>query len=556
MISYALYARKSHDDTDVTEKSLNDQLKVWRDLAAERGYNVEREYGESKSAKDAGIRPLFDDMIRRIRKGEINGILVWHVNRLARNMTEGGLLADLLVAGKIQEIRTPTEVFRQQDNILPLVLQQATATQNNRDHTAAVLRGVASRFEEGGWTHRAPVGYLNRRDINNSRRGILIRDPERFDILRRGWDKLLTGVCSIEQVIAMMNDEWGFRTRQTKKRGGSPLTRSHGYKIFTSIFYAGYVLREGKIQKGLHDPMVSIQEFHRAQEIIRARGKPRVKDRNSFAFTGLIRCGLCGQQVTAGFHRKSQKIHTYYHCSDSYRRCTKRGIRESLIEEQVMALLESITIDPALCQTALEGIARWLGEQSHESQESYGSLHRTLESIENQLGTLLTLRLREVMTDDALYKEKEAELLKERNRLRLAVQEAEEELETMRQTAKNGYDYLAFARDYYLIADLQTRKELARGMSLEFVLRGNELSITLDPLLKEMVRFTDDIMLSLEPGLEGSQSRYRASFSCRKSFGRRAESLYEPGAELQRELKKRIFPSFKWPILANNYQVS
>lgn len=559
MISYALYARKSHDDTDVTEKSLKDQVTIWRELASQRGYAIVHEYEESKSAKDAGVRPLFADMLRRIEKGEINGILVWHVNRLARNMAEAGLLADLLIRGQIKEIRTPTEHFSQQDNILPLVLQQATATQNNRDHAAAVLRGVHSRFQEGGWTHRAPVGYLNRRDVNNSRRGILIRDPERYDLVRRGWDSLLTGAYSIEEVIRTMNEEWGFRTRQTKKRGGTPLTRSHGYKLFSSIFYAGYVVREGKIQKGQHEAMVSIKEFGRAQEIMRSRGKARPQKKRVFPFTGLIRCANCGQQVTAALHVRrdakapgspgtgSPRHYIYYHCSDSYRRCSKRGISQAHIDWQVVALLESITLDPELCRVALDNILRWLGEQTGSSEATYSQLHRTLEDIERQLNNLLGLRLREVISDDALYRDKEDELVRERNKLKLAIQEAEEELELARQNAKNGFHYLAFARDYYLIADTEVKKALARALGIEFLLDGNQLSITLDPLLKEMVAFADQIMLSLEPALEGSQSRYRASFSHRKSFGRATGILYESGAKMQSLLKNRIFPRFEWP---------
>src|SRR5690349_11811595 len=69
-LRYALYARKSHDDHKLTEKSLRDQVEVWRDVIQERGYTVVREYRESKSAKDPGQRPLYSDMLRRIKRGE------------------------------------------------------------------------------------------------------------------------------------------------------------------------------------------------------------------------------------------------------------------------------------------------------------------------------------------------------------------------------------------------------------------------------------------------------------------------------------------------------
>lgn len=551
MIRYAVYARKSHDDTDVTAKSLADQVAVWRDLARELKLDVGKEYEESKSAKTAGIRPQFDAMIRQIKRGEINGILTWNINRLARNMTEGGLLADLLIKGLIQEIRTPHEVFRQQDNILPLVLQQATATQNNRDHTEAVLRGVSSKFASGGWTHRAPAGYLNQRDTYNSKRGVVVPDPERFQQLRNAWEMLLTGAHSVEDVIATLNGSWGFRTRQTPKRGGTAMARSHGYKIFSDIFYAGYQRRVGRIEKGSHVPMVTLKEFHRAQEILSQRGKSRRttkgRKKRTFPFTGLIRCGSCGQQVTADVHAKNGREYVYYHCSDSYRQCTKRGLRQDRIEEQVLMLLEGVTVDADLCKLAVENIDRWLGRRSADSEQSYGNLHRNLESVESQLNNLLGLRLREVIGDDVLYRQKEAELVTERNRLKLAMQEAEEELEHQRQTFKNGFAYLSFARDHYLIADIETKKQLARAMGIEYVLTGNVLSITVDPLLKQLVKFAEGIKVTLETGKMGSQSRYNASICLEKSFGRTTGTLFELIAPLREQLTGRSFPRLEFP---------
>ncbi|HEY0074037.1 MAG TPA: recombinase family protein [Abditibacteriaceae bacterium] len=356
-LRYALYARKSHDDTGLTEKSLKDQVTIWQQLGRERGYRIVREYRESKSAKDPGVRPLYADMVRRIRRGEIDGILTWHINPLARNMDEGGTLAHLLIGGTLQEIRTPTEVYRSGENIIPLILQHAIATQNNLDHALAVRRGMNSRLEEGGWTHRAPVGYLNTRDPYNPKRGVLVPDPERFQLLQRGWEMLLRDCYTVAQVLDKLNNEWSFRTRPTRKRGGVPLTISHGYKLFSNIFYAGYILHEGRLRQGSHPPMVTVGEFNRVQTILRQRRKPGT--RPQFLFKGLLHCGYCGQMVTAEQHWKNGRRLVYYRCSDSFKRCTKQGIREERLEEQILRLLERITLEPELCRIALESIVAW-----------------------------------------------------------------------------------------------------------------------------------------------------------------------------------------------------
>ena len=114
---------------------------------------------------------------------------------------------------------------------------------------------------------------------------------------------MLTGTYTPPKILNMANNEWGFRTRKTKRMGGNKLSRSGVYKIFTSLFYAG-IIENNKIQyEGKHDKMVSLEEFDRVQMLLGRQGKPRPKT-HEFAFTGSIRCGVCGCLYTAETKKK------------------------------------------------------------------------------------------------------------------------------------------------------------------------------------------------------------------------------------------------------------
>jgi hypothetical protein len=56
---YILYARKSSESEDRQVQSVDDQLRVLRDLARRERLTVVAELTESRSAKDPGKRPVF-----------------------------------------------------------------------------------------------------------------------------------------------------------------------------------------------------------------------------------------------------------------------------------------------------------------------------------------------------------------------------------------------------------------------------------------------------------------------------------------------------------------
>ena len=73
---YFLYARKSTDEEDRQITSIDDQIREMKKLASDRGLKIIKVFEESKSAKNVG-RPVFNEMIERIIKGEAKGIVCW-----------------------------------------------------------------------------------------------------------------------------------------------------------------------------------------------------------------------------------------------------------------------------------------------------------------------------------------------------------------------------------------------------------------------------------------------------------------------------------------------
>ena len=107
---YFIYARKSTEDDDHQIMSIEAQLFELHEYARRENLEILEEFQESKSAKKPG-RELFGEMMTRIERGEANGILAWHPDRLARNSVDGGRVIYLVDTERISFLCFPTFWF-------------------------------------------------------------------------------------------------------------------------------------------------------------------------------------------------------------------------------------------------------------------------------------------------------------------------------------------------------------------------------------------------------------------------------------------------------------
>jgi len=425
-MKFFIYCRKSSEDGSRQVQSIGDQVRIMSELAVNRRLKIVEVYEESASAKAPG-RPKFNEMMDRLEQGEAAGILCWKLDRLARNPIDGGRINWLLDQGIIKEIITPERSYLPGDNVLMMALEFGMAHEFVNNLSKNVKRGQNSKLIKGGYPGTAPVGYINELEFKT-----IQPDPERWDMVRKMWDMLLSGNYSVPKIVEIVNKDWGFRTKQKRKSGGTPLNLSSTYKLFRKPFYYGEFLWNGETYQGKHKPMITKDEFDKAQLMIgNKKMTAAVKD---FAFTGLIRCGECGCMVTAEERLRKNKTndkvrqYIYYHCShrrDSRRDvpCSQRAnIRKEDIEAQIEAMLKCIYIAPSFRDWAFEILASSKEQQKLEREEKLSRHKTALRSIDTKLGNLLRMKISEANSDGILisdeeYKKEKASLLAEKERV-------------------------------------------------------------------------------------------------------------------------------------------
>ncbi len=305
--------------------------------------------------------------------------------------------------------------------------------------------------------------------LNDRLTRAIVKDPKRFPLIRKAWDRLFAGE-SVLGIWHTLNNEWGYRTR-----AGYPMALSSLYKIFTNPFYYGLMERKEGAFRGKHKPMITEREFWRAQDLLGKRAKPRPK-RHTFAYTGLIRCGECGCTVTAE-HKVNRYgyRYVYYHCTRK-RGCSQRVIEVRELEDQIATALAQLTIRPQWVDWAFDHLARRDAAQAASIVAIAENLRGTLAGVRAELSNLIPLRTRGLISEE--------EFVAERRRLQAEAADLEDQLarveagDNLADIATAGTFVLAATATEWLSSGrLEARRQILDAIGSNLVLRDKILAI-------------------------------------------------------------------------------
>ncbi len=491
-LKYFLYARKSSEDEDRQIQSIDDQVNWLIQKANQTGVVLKKNqiFTEAKSAKKPNNRPVFAEMLARIEKGEANALLVWDISRLSRNPIDSAAIQWLLQEGKLRLIHTHTREYRPEDNTLLYSVESGMANQYIIELRANTQRGINSKLEKGWKPGLAPVGYINNPDPDE-RKGekTIIPDPERFDIVRKAWDLMLTGNYNPRQIHQIATEEWHLTTKERKtKRGKVAISRtiSHNgtYRLLTNIFYAKVIDYGGKIYEGSHKPMITMAEFDRVQMLLGAKGRPRPQSREH-SYTGSITCGECSAQVTAEtktkFVKKTGQLKDYVYYRCTHRKtgvpCKQRPIRLEDLEPQMDAQLRQFTILPVFRDWALEKLNRSNDQEIVDRTKVQESLTKALDDNQQQLDNLTKMRYRDMIDDDEFKKEKKA-LQTELARLQQERDGNEGRARNWLKLTEDTFKFACYAQRSFMFGDVRTKREIFAALGKGATLKDGVLTIT------------------------------------------------------------------------------
>ena len=175
-MNVVIYARYS--DSKQREESIEGQLKVCCDYAEKEGYNIIGEYIDRAISAKTDDRPQFQRMIRDSSKKFFQGIIVYQLDRFARNRYDSAHYKHILKKNGVTVISARETITDDASGILVEAMLEGMAEYYSVELSQKVTRGMNINAEKGlsnGGT--TPLGYR----IENKR---YVLDEERAPIVR------------------------------------------------------------------------------------------------------------------------------------------------------------------------------------------------------------------------------------------------------------------------------------------------------------------------------------------------------------------------------------
>jgi DNA invertase Pin-like site-specific DNA recombinase len=310
---YVIYARRSREDETNQKFSVPQQIEVCQKFAKDNNLTIADIIPEDHSAKTAGKRERFLEMLENIRKGDsYNAILSWHPDRLARNMKEAGEILDMLDNDYIVDLKFPSYTFNNDAaGKMTLSILFAMAKEFSDKLSEDTKRGNNKKVEKGFYVGTPKKGYIGQVD------GFYKPDRNTFDQYKNAWEQCLKGVSQREISKELEKED-------------PELNKGNLSDYFKDPFSAGFYCYGNQVVDLLSvdpnfKPMVSASDFIAIQK--QGRVSPRgwkIND-NFRPFRDFVKCEDCGSYMIPGVSKGKSDRYLNVTCGNN--KC--REIRRS-----------------------------------------------------------------------------------------------------------------------------------------------------------------------------------------------------------------------------------
>lgn len=459
--SYFSYVRVSTQRQGSSGTSLTEQLSAIERYADRFNLQISKRYEERETAAKLG-RPVFLEMLKALRQGKADGIIVHKIDRSARNLKDWVDLGALIDSGIEVHFANESLDLNSRGGRLSADIQAVVAADFIRNLREETKKGIYGRLKQGLYPFRARVGYLN------SGKGEAKRiDPVQSPLVRQAFELYASGNIGLNALVERMF-EAGLRNKS-----GTKIVRNGLVCILKNPFYAGLIKikKTGETFAGVHQPIIPLSLFDEVQNVFAGKRFPK-KVCHFFVFRRVVSCRFCGNLLIA----ERRKIYVYYRCHT--KECEQKPLREEVIEDKLLTVFEKLQLTADEYDCLREQANSHFKNTPQRDEKIKKQLLMELSNIKIRLAKLADAYVDEVFDKETYFAKKNELIVKEKEVSDRLSRLGKNETENIKQLE----DFLGLLKSVYLSyqsAIPEEKREMVQSIVSDFSAAGKSLTIKL-----------------------------------------------------------------------------
>ena len=381
-----IYARYSSDNQ--REESIEGQIRECTAYAEKNGITVVKHYIDRALSAKTDNRPDFQQMIKDSEKRLFDIVLVWKLDRFARNRYDSAHYEYQLERNHVKLVSATEPISDSPAGIMVKSMLTGMAEYYSAELSEKVVRGMTENVLKGKYNGGTiPIGFK----VDEEK--FFQIDPLKAPFVVEAFQRYNDG-ATMKELMNWLNDS-GVTTNRNQK-----FTYNSVQKLLTNKRYIGENHFKDIVMPDSIPAIVDKDLFEEVQLKIKknSRAPARHKAEDDYLLTTKLFCGMCGAMMFGECGTGRNKVvHHYYKCATAkrFKTCKKKTVRKEWLEDLVIAETMKLIQDDAV----IDAIVAEVMELQDQENTTLPLLEKQMREVENGIENMLNAIQAGVLTN-------------------------------------------------------------------------------------------------------------------------------------------------------------
>ena len=381
-----IYARYSSDNQ--REESIEGQIRECTAYAEKNGITVIKHYIDRALSAKTDNRPDFQQMIKDSEKRLFDIVLVWKLDRFARNRYDSAHYEYQLERNHVKLVSATEPISDSPAGIMVKSMLTGMAEYYSAELSEKVVRGMTENVLKGKYNGGTiPIGFK----VDEEK--FFQIDPLKAPFVVEAFQRYNDG-ATMKELMNWLNDS-GVTTNRNQK-----FTYNSVQTLLTNKRYIGENHFKDIVMPDSIPAIVDKDLFEEVQQKIKknSRAPARHKAEDDYLLTTKLFCGMCGAMMFGECGTGRNKVvHHYYKCATAkrFKTCKKKTVRKEWLEDLVVAETMKLIQDDAV----IDAIVAEVMELQDQENTTLPLLEKQMREVENGIENMLNAIQAGVLTN-------------------------------------------------------------------------------------------------------------------------------------------------------------